>query len=136
MKFIFNFGQLSYYKNSWVPEFLPGDRLCLPTIREVTWTGEGEFLSQLYRDWSRNLVDDISKPHAKEGEYFLLRYLQMTPKIFAEFTAAHRALEEEFVRRSIQAMRAKLPSLEHVRWMIAADNRSFVTGQRLANLED
>lgn len=111
-------------------KLLPGDRLRLPTIKAVTWTGEGEFLNGLYRDWSRNLVNDISKPQAKEGEYFLLRYLQMTPKTFAEFKSAHQSLEIEFVRRSIQEMRAQLPKLEHVRWMTLADNRSFVTGQR------
>jgi len=115
-------------------KLLSGDRMRLPSIKAVRWIGEGEFLSNLYRNWSRALVDDVAKPEITNGEFFLLRYLQMTPKTFAEFIAAQRALEEEFVRRSIQEMRVQPTGLEHVRWLMAADNRSFVTGRRMADL--
>lgn len=113
-------------------QLLPGDRLRLPSVKAVRWVGDGDFLRAIYRDWSRSLVNKLAKPSVQEGEFFLLRYLQMTPKTYADFAAALRALEEEFVRRSIQEMRAQARGLEHVRWLVAADNLSFVTGQRFA----
>lgn len=113
-------------------KLLPGDRMRLPSVKAVRWTGDGEFLRALYRNWSRSLVDKLARPEVQNDELFLLRYLQMTPKTFKEFIAAQRALEEEFVRRSIQEMRAQPPGLEHVRWLVAADNLSFVTNRRLS----
>lgn len=112
-------------------KLLPGGRMRLPSIKAVRWVGDSEFLRNLYRNWSRSLLEKLAKPETKDGEFFLLRYLQMTPKTFAEFIAAQRSLEEEFVRRAIQEMRVKSPGLEHVRWLIAVDNRSFVTGRQL-----
>jgi DNA-binding Xre family transcriptional regulator len=112
-------------------KLLPGDRIRLPSIKAVRWVGEGEFQTSLYRNWSRALLDAVTKSEPKDGEFFLLRYLQMTPKTFTEFIAAQKALENEFIRRSIQEMRARPSDLEHVRWLIAVDNRSFVTANRL-----
>jgi transcriptional regulator with XRE-family HTH domain len=116
-------------------KLLPDDRMRLPSIKAVRWTGHGEFIRKLYFSWSHALVDDLAKTEKKSGELFLLRYNPMTPKTFAEFTTALQTLEEEFIRRSIQEMRVQAPGLEHVRWLVAADNRSFVTGRRITDSE-
>lgn len=108
-------------------KLLPGDRLRLPTLKAVSWTGEGPFLQKLYRDWSRALVTRLAKPDFQEGELFILRYLQMTPKTFAEFKEAIHTLEAEFVRRSVQEMRIHPDKIQNVRWLTAVDDRSFVT---------
>ena len=50
----------------------------------------------------------------------------MTPKTRLELLNAVKNLESEFVRRGIQEMRADLPDLEHLRWIVAVDNRSFL----------
>lgn len=109
-------------------KLLPGDRLRIPSIKAVRWTGDGEFIRTIYRNWSRSLIERIAKPENEEGDLFLLRYLQMTHKTYGEFLAALSALENEFVRRSIQEMRTQPAALGHVRWLVASDNRSFVTG--------
>lgn len=112
-------------------KLLPHDRIRLPSIKAVRWHGDGEFMRVLYKKWSRALVEELATPERTEDEFFLLRYLQMTKGTFAEFILAQRALEEEFVRRSIQEMRSRPPGLGHVRWLAVADKRSFVTGKVL-----
>lgn len=110
---------------------LPGDRMRLPSVRAVRWTGDGEFIRKTYRDWSRRLVEDVAKPVSDAGELFIIRYFQMTTKTHGEFIAAIKALETEFVRRAIHEMRTRPPGLEHVRWITGVDMRSFVTGQKM-----
>lgn len=112
-------------------KLLPGDRIRLPSIKAVRWGGDGEFLRKLYHNWSLALINDVTKTQKKSGEVFLLRYFQMTAKTFAEFTEALQTIEDEFVRRSIHEMRLQSAGLEHVRWLVAADNRSFVTGRTM-----
>ncbi len=113
-------------------KLLPGDRLRIPSIKAVHWSGDGEFIRTIYRNWSRSLIERIAKPENSEGDVFLLRYLQMTKKTYGEFLTALHTLESEFVRRSIQEMRTQPAGLKHVRWLVAADNRSFVTGLPLS----
>lgn len=112
-------------------KLLPQDRVQVPAVQAVRWRGEGAFVQALYRDWAKNLLESVEKPRAREGEYFLLRYLQMTPQTHQDFTAALHNLEEEFVRRSIQEMRAQPEKTHHVRWLVAADTKSFVTGSSI-----
>jgi transcriptional regulator with XRE-family HTH domain len=111
-------------------KLLPGDRVLVPAIQVIHWDTDGEFIRKIYKEWSRGLVSDVAKPKSTDGEYFLIRYLQMTKKTYADFIAAQEHLADEFIRRSIQEMRTQSTGLEHVRWLIAADNRSFVNGQR------
>lgn len=112
-------------------KLLPGDRVRLPSIKAVRWTGDGEFIRKLYRDWSRSLVDASGMTVPQKNDLFLLRYLQMTPQTYSEFKEALSSLEGEFVRRSIHEMRTQPSKVGHVRWLVAADNRSFVTGDYL-----
>jgi transcriptional regulator with XRE-family HTH domain len=109
-------------------KLLPGERLRLPSIKAVRWTGDGEFLRSIYRQWSRSMVEDLAKPEVQKENLFILRYLQMSQKTYVEFQSALRTIEEEFVRRAIYEMRTRPTGLEHVRWLVVADNRSFVTG--------
>lgn len=111
-------------------KLLPGDRLRIPSVKAVRWTGDGEFIRKMYREWSRNLVSDVAKVHSEPEELFIIRYFQMTPKTYTELLAAQKALEAEFIRRGIQEMRTRPPGLVHVRWLVAADTRSFITGKK------
>lgn len=110
-------------------KLLPNDRIRVPSIKAVRWIGGGKFLHKLYGDWSNNLVNSISKSVEQPNELFIIRYLPMDEKIFSEFKKALRSLEDEFVRRSIHEMRIRHHELKHVRWLVAADDRSFVTGR-------
>ena len=107
-------------------KLLPNDRLQLPPIQAVHWIGQGDFINKIYKEWSRNLLESVSKPNARQDEAFVLRYLPMTPNTFKEFQLAILNLEEEFIRRSIHEMRTKSTFLRHVRWMVVADNKSFI----------
>ena len=107
-------------------KLLPGDRINIPSVRAVRWVGQGKFLSKLYREWSYKLIDNVAKPVPLPEELFIIRYQQMTKKTYSEFMAAQKALEDEFVRRSIQEMQNQGSDLRHVRWIVAADNKSFV----------
>ncbi len=113
-------------------ELLPDERLNVPAIRAIHWAGDGEFYKKIYRDWAKNLISDVAKPRSPEDELFLIRYLQMTKKTYADYMLAQKDLEQEFVRRSIQEMRLQAPGLEHVRLLTAADRRSFVTGRKVS----
>lgn len=106
---------------------LPGDRLRLPSIKAVRWTGDGVFMRKIYQDWSRQMVEQLAVPNTSENELFLLRYLKVTPKTLAELMQAQRALEQEFIRRGIQEMRTQREDLQHMRWLAAIDNRSFLS---------
>lgn len=108
---------------------LPNSRIRVPSIRAVNWTGSGRFLKKLYTAWSANLINDIKKPSDSDQELFIIRYLPMTEKTFREFGMALKDLESEFVRRSIHEMQTEPLKLDHVRWVTAADKRSWVTGQ-------
>lgn len=114
-------------------KLLPGERVIVPSIKAVSWKGSGEFVAKLYREWSSQMVGQLAKPESAENELFIFRYIQMTTKTYAEFISAHRALEAEFMRRSIREMQLKPNDLNHVRWLTATDNRSFVTGRSLNN---
>lgn len=108
-------------------KLLPRDHIRLPSVKAVRWVGEGVFVRKLYQEWSRSLVDALAKPGPQKEYFFLLRYLQMTSETYAEFKTALASLEEEFVRRSIHEMRTQPSKVGHVRWLVAVDNRSFVT---------
>ena len=112
-------------------ELLPDNRLRVPAIQAIHWTGDGEFYRKIYREWSQNLVATVAKPKPGPDELFIVRYLQMSTKTYTDFINAQKNLEEEFIRRSLHEMRSKPPGLCHVRMVVAADKRSFVTGQPL-----
>lgn len=110
-------------------KLLPADRIKLPYIKAIRWVGEGEFIESLYRSWSKQFFDSISKPKGPSSEFFTIRYMPMTSNTFEEYKLAVLNLEEEFLRRSTLEMKTKSHDVKHVRWMAMMDNRSFVTGE-------
>ncbi|AZZ37025.1 hypothetical protein CIK05_09540 [Bdellovibrio sp. qaytius] len=112
-------------------KLLPGERIIVPSIKAVSWKGSGKFVEKLYREWTSQMMSQIAKPESEEGELFIFRYVQMSSKTYAEFISAQRALEAEFLRRSIREMQLMPSDLKHVRWLVASDNKSFVTGKAL-----
>lgn len=112
-------------------KLLPKGRIRVPSLKAVRWKSEGEFTRTIYQNWSKKLVEGLAKPRDNENEFFLLRYIQMKKSTYKEFVSAIEALEGEFVRRSIYEMKTAPNDLEHVRWLVATDNRSFIDGQQL-----
>lgn len=110
-------------------KLLPNDRVRVPSIRAVDWTGKGKFVSKLYQEWSNQLLQDITRFHDNSDQIFLIRYLPMTEKTYHEFKLALQTLEKEFVRRSIFEMQTQHNNIHHVRWITGADQKSFVTGR-------
>jgi hypothetical protein len=96
-------------------KLLPGDRLGLPTLRAVRWTGKGEFQQEIYRKWSLAVVERVAKPESAPGELFFLRYFQLSKETQAEFHGALKNLEQEFIRRSVYEMRTGVKNRENVR---------------------
>lgn len=109
---------------------LPENKIRIPSIKAIRWEGDGEFTQKIYRSWSKNLINSFTKPVSSENEFFQVRYMQMKKSTYQEFLSALKALEEEFVRRSIYEMRTSPGSLNHVRWLVASDNRSFVESNK------
>ncbi len=107
-------------------KLLPGDRIRLPSVKAIRWSGDGPFMRKIYQDWSQRLVAKMAKPVTDPHELFIVRYFKMLPKTYNDFLQAQRALETEFVRRAIQEMRTGDSQLEHVRWLVAADQQSFL----------
>lgn len=105
---------------------LPGDRIKIPPIRQIRWSGDGPLIRKLYQEWSMKLLKRVGTPNPKTGEYFMIRYLQMTSSTYEEFLRAMQSLESEFLRRAIYEMRTRPSPLKHVRWVMASDNASFV----------
>jgi transcriptional regulator with XRE-family HTH domain len=115
-------------------KLLPKGRIRVPSIKAVRWKNNGEFTKTIYQNWSKSLVADLAKPLGKENEFFLLRYLQMKKSTYKEFVSAMEALEDEFVRRSIYEMKTAPNDLEHVRWLVASDNQSFLENQIIKSI--
>jgi transcriptional regulator with XRE-family HTH domain len=107
-------------------KLLPGDRLRLPQANAIHWSGDGPFLRKIYQDWSQKFVARTAKPESDLAELFILRYFRMLPETYFEFLEAQRALESEFTRRATEEMRGEDPRLQHVRWLAAVDDQSFV----------
>ncbi len=110
-------------------KLLPNDRVRVPSIRAVNWTGQGKFVTKLYREWSSQLLSDVTQFNKSSDQVFILRYLPMSDETYKEFKLALKTLEDEFVRRSIFEMKTKPNDLQHVRWSVSADQKSFVTGK-------
>lgn len=108
-------------------KLLPGERVRVPAVQPITWHGGGALAKRLYKEWGHRLIDATATPDGIEGGQFLIRYFQMAPRTYAEFLEAQRALEQEFLRRSVQDMRKGLRSPVHVRWLTATDDRSFLS---------
>lgn len=106
-------------------KLLPGGKVRVPPLQQIRWTGTGPLVRKLYREWSLRFVEQVARPDLEPGKLFLVRYFQMTPKTYAEFLAAMKTMEAEFVRRAIQDMRAG-KNLHHVRWLAAVDDQSFL----------
>lgn len=104
----------------------PGGQISLPAIKPIRWVGDGPLIRRLYRDWSIRLIEKLARPILGVNEYFLIRYLKMTPQTYQEFLSAQRSLEKEFVRRSIYEMQTHPERVQHVRWVSAIDDESFV----------
>ena len=111
-------------------KLLPKGRIRIPSIKAVRWKSEEEFTKKMYQAWSQKLVADVTNLNEAKSEFFLLRYLQMKKSTYQEFVSALEALESEFVRRAIYEMKTAPNNVEHVRWLVAADNRSFIEGQQ------
>ncbi len=77
------------------------------------------------------MVSQIAKAESDDEELFILRYVQMSTKTYNEFLLAQRAIETEFMRRSVRDMQLRPQDLKHVRWLVASDNKSFLTGKSL-----
>lgn len=106
-------------------KLLPHDRLQLPSIQAVRWSGTGEFMDKIYRESSRHLLESVAKTRTEPDEVFRLRYLPMTEKTYSEFQSALSSLDDEFTRRSIHELRTKASETKPVRWMTVADNRRY-----------
>lgn len=120
------FHRLRKLDNLKLLKLLPNDRLHLPSIKAVRWVGQGDFVTKLYKSWAKEFFESVAKPNSRPDECFILRYLLMTQNTYKEFRLALANLEEEFIRRSIHEMRTKGSEVHHVRWMVLADNRSFI----------
>lgn len=107
-------------------QLLPGDRVVIPQVKPVSWAGRGAFIEKLYADWSERFVREAVKTRGKGDHQFTMRYFKMPPALYREFKEALRALETEFLRRSVREMRLEPPDLHHVRWLSAVDDRSYV----------
>lgn len=104
---------------------LPGDRVRVPALKQIKWSGDGPLIRKLYREWSLRLVESLARPDLPADKLFIIRYFKMKPKTYQDFLYALRELEEEFLRRTIQDMKSEASDLADVRWVAAADNRSF-----------
>jgi transcriptional regulator with XRE-family HTH domain len=118
--------QLKRLEDLGLLKVLPGERLRLPSTKAINWSGDGPFLRKIYQDWSQKFVARTAKPEAGLSELFILRYFRMLPETYFEFLEAQRALESEFTRRAAEEMSGEDPRLQHVRWLAAVDDQSFV----------
>jgi len=121
-----SFRQLRQLDQLGLIKLLPGDRVRLPSVKAIRWSGDGPFMRKIYQDWSQKFVAKMAKPVTDPDELFIVRYFKMLPKTYNDFLQAQRALETEFVRRAIQEMRSEDASLKNVRWLAAVDDESFV----------
>ncbi len=106
---------------------LPGGRVRLPSIKAVRWVGGGPLVRKLYSEWTAKFIESVANPDLPDGKMFLIRYFKMKPKTYRDLIEAQRAIEKEFVRRSVHEMRAGTSDLQHVRWMAAIDDESFIS---------
>ena len=110
-------------------KLLPGGRLRLPPVQPIRWIRKGALIEKLYREWSQKLIQETVSSEPSLGEsLFLIRYWKVTPRTFRDFQDAIRNLEAEFVRRATLEMRQDSANLQHLRMVVAMDNRSFLNG--------
>lgn len=107
-------------------KLLPGDRVRLPPVQLIRWSGTGPLVEKLYQEWSVDLVRSLARPVPPPNSFFLIRYFKVRPKTYADLMTALAELENEFVRRATQDMRTEAADLVHLRWVTAADDRSFL----------
>jgi transcriptional regulator with XRE-family HTH domain len=108
-------------------KLLPGGNVRVPPVQPVTWTGQGSYMKRIYQDFGLRLIRATSVSERDGRSQYIIRYFQLLPKTLGEFLEAQRALEREFLRRSIREMRMHTGELVHVRWVSASDDQSFLT---------
>ncbi len=107
-------------------ELLPGDKVRVPAIQQIRWVGDGPLIRKLYQEWGARFLRSVATPEQRPNEQFIIRYFRASSQTTVELMAALRDLEKEFVRRAIRDMRTEDPSLVHLRWMSAVDNKSYL----------
>jgi transcriptional regulator with XRE-family HTH domain len=107
-------------------KLLPGGKVRVPPLQQIRWAGSGPLVRKLYREWSLRFVEQVARPDLEANKLFIVRYFQMTKKTYAEFLEYLRNTEAEFLRRAIQDMRSGAGDLQHVRFLVAADDESFL----------
>ncbi len=107
-------------------ELLPNTRVRVPPVRPVRWVGGGPLVSKLYRDWSMKFLTSVATPEQKPDQLFIIRYYRASRRTIDDLMTALRDLENEFVRRATRDMRSEAPDLEHLRWMMTVDKKSFL----------
>ncbi len=107
-------------------DLLPGSKVRVPAVRQVRWVGGGPLVRKIYRDWTRSFLDRVATPEPPPGAFFLTRYFRASRRTVEELVQALRDLEAEFVRRAIREMRTEAEDLEHLRWIAAVDNKSYL----------
>jgi len=105
--------------------FLPGGEIRLPQPRPVLWVGKSNFVRKMFHNWALSLTRKVAKPDPKTGEYFTIRYVQMTDATWSDFLGAVKNLDSIFLNRAVREMRLKAAKRSHARWVIAADRGSY-----------
>jgi DNA-binding Xre family transcriptional regulator len=104
----------------------PGNKIKLPPLRLVKNFGEGPLLEKVYRDWGRQIVDELAHPRFQKDGQFIVRTLSMKESTYKELLSRLLELEAEFLRRSVREMSVSASPLRPTRWMWLTDAKSFV----------
>lgn len=105
---------------------LAGQRLRLPSVEALQLNGDGPFMRKILQDWSQRFIAKMAKPSISPNEFFSLRYLRMRSETYDALIKAQKELETDFLKRAAREMKSGVTDLQHVRWLSAMDDESFV----------
>ncbi len=105
--------------------YLHNGKIKLPSPKPIRWVGKSAFTKNLYKRWGKSLVYDLIENPKPDGQYFMLRYLQMSDDSFKELVSLLTKIEKETLNKSIRQMRVNKDSLKHVRWLTCLDQKSW-----------
>lgn len=104
-----------------------GERMGLPQPEGVKWAHKSRFVRELYKKWGQDLLNSSLQTimQNNEDKYFSIRYMKMSQSTWNEFRIELENLEMRTINTAVREMRMQVNDLLQVRWLTAADHKSW-----------
>lgn len=104
----------------------PGNVVKLPRIEPIRWESKGPLAKKIFSEWPNQILKDAQSNVDEYESHLILRYYKLTERSRKELVESLRAIEDEFLKRTIREMKLYRKDLESVRMLCVVAEGNFI----------